>query len=223
MTGRPVALTRLFGGLLERTIPGMTRAARAVLADALRLGPDERAELAAEVLASLDGPADAGAEAAWEQEIRRRTEAIDAGTVESESWDDVKNRIEKETLGRWFDRSVQPDLRPRNWPTRLGGTSDGDPGLVASSLTRFVGQWTESPRLQTPARASRRSMPGECSSAVSPIKLSTALATTGFEFSRSLISGVVLASGGIVVDLWSAQRTRSAAGRAARALRKQGA
>ena len=100
VTGRPVALTRLFGGLLERTIPGMTRAARAVLADALRLGPDERAELAAEVLASLDGPADAGAEAAWEQEIRRRTEAIDAGTVESESWDDVKNRIERETLGR---------------------------------------------------------------------------------------------------------------------------
>ena len=90
----------MFGGLLERIIPGMTRAAKAVLADALRLGPDERAELAAEVLASLDGPADAGAEAAWEQEIRRRTEAIDAGTVELESWDDVKNRIERETLGR---------------------------------------------------------------------------------------------------------------------------
>jgi putative addiction module component (TIGR02574 family) len=94
------ALTRLFDRRVERTIPDMTRAAKAVLADALRLGPDERAELAAEVLASLDGPADAGAEAAWEKEILRRTAAIDAGTVELESWDDVKHRIEKETLGR---------------------------------------------------------------------------------------------------------------------------
>ena len=36
----------------------MTKAAKAVLADALRLREEERAELAAEVLASLDGPAD---------------------------------------------------------------------------------------------------------------------------------------------------------------------
>ena len=90
----------LFGDVAGRTIPGMTRAAKAVLADALRLGPDERAELAAEVLASLDGPADANAESAWEQEIRRRIAAIDAGSVELEPWEDVKHRIEKEILGR---------------------------------------------------------------------------------------------------------------------------
>ena len=100
MTGRPVEFTRLFGGVVERIIPGMTRAAKAVLAEALRLGPDERAELASEVLASLDGPIDADAESAWEQEIRRRIAGIDAGTVELESWDDVKNRIEEETLDR---------------------------------------------------------------------------------------------------------------------------
>ena len=94
-----VGLIGLFGGVAERTIPGMTRAAKAVLADALRLGPDERAELAAEVLA-LDGPADADAESAWEQEVRCRIEAIDAGTVELEPWDDVKHRIEKDILGR---------------------------------------------------------------------------------------------------------------------------
>ena len=59
----------LFGGVAGRTIPGMTRAAKAVLADALRLGPDERAELAAEVLASLDGPADANAESEESGEV----------------------------------------------------------------------------------------------------------------------------------------------------------
>jgi hypothetical protein len=46
-----------------------------VLADALRLDTDARAELAAELLASLDGPADADAEAAWDAEIERRTNA----------------------------------------------------------------------------------------------------------------------------------------------------
>ena len=78
----------------------MTKAAKAVLAEALRLGEDERAEIAAEVLASLDGPADADAEAAWDAEIHRRIAAIDAGEIELEPWDAVKRRIEKETLGR---------------------------------------------------------------------------------------------------------------------------
>lgn len=100
MTGWTDSLIGLFGGAAGRTIRRMTKAAKAVLAEALRLGEDERAELAAEVLASLDGPADADAEAAWEAEIRRRITAIDAGEIESEPWDAVKRRIEKETLGR---------------------------------------------------------------------------------------------------------------------------
>ena len=100
MTGRTVGFTRLFGGVVERIISGMTKAAKAVLADALRLGADERAELAVEVLASLDGPADQDAESAWEQEISRRVQAIEAGAIELEPWDDVKRRIENEILGR---------------------------------------------------------------------------------------------------------------------------
>ncbi len=43
----------------------MTKAADAVLADALRLAPDARAEIAAELRASLDGPADPDADVAW--------------------------------------------------------------------------------------------------------------------------------------------------------------
>ena len=78
----------------------MTKTAEAVLADALKLDVEARAELAAELLASLDGPADPDAQAAWEAEIARRVAAIEAGTVKLEPWEDVKRRIEKEILGR---------------------------------------------------------------------------------------------------------------------------
>jgi len=78
----------------------MTHVARAVLAEALRLDADARAELAAELLASLDGPADPDAESTWQAEIASRVAAIEAGTVELESWENVKRRIEKEILGR---------------------------------------------------------------------------------------------------------------------------
>jgi putative addiction module component (TIGR02574 family) len=77
----------------------MTKATETVLANALRLGADERAELAAELLASLDGPADPDAEAAWAMEIKRRVRDIEEGSVELEPWENVKRRIETEILG----------------------------------------------------------------------------------------------------------------------------
>jgi putative addiction module component (TIGR02574 family) len=78
----------------------MTKPMTAVLADALRLDDEARAELAAELLASLDGPADPDAERAWDAEIERRIAAIEAGTIALEPWEQVKRRIEKEILGR---------------------------------------------------------------------------------------------------------------------------
>ena len=78
----------------------MTRAAQAVLAEALKLELDARAELATELLASLDGPSDPDAEASWAIEIERRVAAIEAGTGQLEPWDDVKRRIEREIRRR---------------------------------------------------------------------------------------------------------------------------
>lgn len=78
----------------------MSKPAHDVLADALRLEPDSRAEIAAELLASLDGPADPDAEAAWDAEIERRIAAIEAGAVRLEPWSEVKRRIERDVLGR---------------------------------------------------------------------------------------------------------------------------
>jgi putative addiction module component (TIGR02574 family) len=78
----------------------MTKAAEALLADALRLDVKTRADFAAELLASLDGPADADAEQAWASEIERRAAALEAGTEQVESWDETKRRIERDILAR---------------------------------------------------------------------------------------------------------------------------
>jgi len=78
----------------------MTTPTETVLADALRLDAQSRAQLAAELLASLDGPSDPDAELAWQAEIERRVADLKAGKVKLEPWDQVKRRIEKGILGR---------------------------------------------------------------------------------------------------------------------------
>jgi putative addiction module component (TIGR02574 family) len=78
----------------------MTNPAAALLANALRLSEEARAELAAELIASLDGPRDVDAQEAWEAEIGRRIEAIESGQMPLESWDDVQKRIARDVLGR---------------------------------------------------------------------------------------------------------------------------
>ncbi len=78
----------------------MTKPMTSVLADALRLDDDARAELAAELLASLDGPADPDAEQAWDTEIEHRIKAIEAGDIALEPWDEVRRRIERDIPNR---------------------------------------------------------------------------------------------------------------------------
>jgi putative addiction module component (TIGR02574 family) len=78
----------------------MTKATESVLADALRLDGKARAELAAELLASLDGPADPDAAAAWDKEIERRVDAHEAGTEKLESWESAKQRIANDKCGK---------------------------------------------------------------------------------------------------------------------------
>jgi putative addiction module component (TIGR02574 family) len=78
----------------------MSKPMKSILADALRLDDDTRAELAAELLASLEGPADPDASQAWDEEIDRRIAAIEAGHVALESWDELRRRIERDILRR---------------------------------------------------------------------------------------------------------------------------
>lgn len=73
----------------------MTQQAQDLLRDALALPPEERADLAAELIASLDGPADdpAEVEAAWAAEIERRARRVLNGESAGEPWDNVRRRI----------------------------------------------------------------------------------------------------------------------------------
>jgi len=59
---RGLSPTRSSGGPPRPIMRDMNRAPEVILADALRLGPDARAQLAAELLASLDGPSGPDAE-----------------------------------------------------------------------------------------------------------------------------------------------------------------
>ena len=78
----------------------MSKPMKSTLADALRLDDDTRAELAAELLASLEGPADPDASQAWDEEIDRRIAAIEAGHIALEPWDELRRRIERDILRR---------------------------------------------------------------------------------------------------------------------------
>ena len=62
---------------------------------ALELPPDERARLAQEIIASLDGPSEQDASEAWVSEIERRVQEVRAGSVKLVNWKDVRARIVK--------------------------------------------------------------------------------------------------------------------------------
>jgi putative addiction module component (TIGR02574 family) len=59
----------------------------------LELPRAKRAELALELITSLDEGADADAEPAWLDEVERRLRDIDAGTATLEEWSAVRDRI----------------------------------------------------------------------------------------------------------------------------------
>jgi len=73
----------------------MTQRARAILREALALPVDERARLAAELVASLeDLPTEdaASVQAAWAVEIELRARRVLSGASAGESWDTVRER-----------------------------------------------------------------------------------------------------------------------------------
>ncbi len=70
----------------------MTEQAQAVLTTALSLTVKERAELAAELLASLDAESDENAEdveAAWAAEIERRVRRLEVEGSRGRPWQEV--------------------------------------------------------------------------------------------------------------------------------------
>ena len=64
-----------------------------VRTEALGLSESERAELAHNLVASLDGPAESDAEKAWDAEIVRRLAEIDSGTASLIDGEEFRRRM----------------------------------------------------------------------------------------------------------------------------------
>jgi putative addiction module component (TIGR02574 family) len=70
-----------------------------VRSEALNLPESERAELAHNLVASLDGPADPDAEKAWDAEILRRLSEIDSGTANLIDREEFRRRMRARMTG----------------------------------------------------------------------------------------------------------------------------
>lgn len=74
----------------------MTEKSQKLLLQALELSLDDRAELAAELIASIDGEPDPDAEAAWAAEIERRARRALSGASKGQDWRDACAEIEQQ-------------------------------------------------------------------------------------------------------------------------------
>lgn len=63
-----------------------------LLKKALSLPDKERADLAASLIDSLDTAVDDDAEVAWQEEIARRLQDVEAGKVKTIPWDEVRRK-----------------------------------------------------------------------------------------------------------------------------------
>jgi putative addiction module component (TIGR02574 family) len=79
----------------RRYYPAMSKTTDDILNNAMRLSTTERAELAAALLASLDGEPEDAVDAAWITEIQRRVERVRSGEAKGRPWSEVRERLER--------------------------------------------------------------------------------------------------------------------------------
>jgi len=63
-----------------------------LLKNALALTDKERADLAANLIDSLDPTVDADAESAWQEEVARRIHEVETGQVKTVPWEEVRRK-----------------------------------------------------------------------------------------------------------------------------------
>ncbi len=81
----------------------MTKKAVELLEDALELTPEDRADLAARLIDSLDSDTNSDSEEAWEAEIDRRIAEIDSGAVKLIAWNDARKVLRDRAEGIAYD------------------------------------------------------------------------------------------------------------------------
>ena len=70
----------------------MTQEAQELLQKALALPDKERAELAGNLISSLDAAVDPDVDAAWQAEVVHRLHEVQSGKVETISWEEVQRK-----------------------------------------------------------------------------------------------------------------------------------
>ena len=71
----------------------MTQKSQVLLEEALKLTANERAEVAEQLIASLDEGPDTDVEQAWQKEVQRRIGQIERGEVKTIPWEEVQKRL----------------------------------------------------------------------------------------------------------------------------------
>lgn len=71
----------------------MTRSARELFDEAMRLDPAERATLLRLLIDTLDSESGEDAEDAWRTEVERRIGDLDSGAVEAIPWEELRARL----------------------------------------------------------------------------------------------------------------------------------
>lgn len=81
---------------------GVTSETETILREALALGSEDRADLAAELLASLDPPTiddPATVDRLWAEELERRARRVLSGHASTEDWPTVRDRVANHLSG----------------------------------------------------------------------------------------------------------------------------
>jgi putative addiction module component (TIGR02574 family) len=68
---------------------------QAILEQALKLSPAERADVAAQLIASLDEVPDTDVEQAWQEEVHRRLQQIERGEAQTIPWEKVRRQLRR--------------------------------------------------------------------------------------------------------------------------------
>jgi len=71
----------------------MAQNSRSILDQAMKLPANERAEVAEQLIESLDPHPDSDTENAWQKEIQQRLEEIESGVANTIPWEEVKRRL----------------------------------------------------------------------------------------------------------------------------------
>ena len=106
----------------------MTALTDSFRAQALELPEGDRARLAHDLIASLDGPAVQGAAMAWDREILRRMAEIDAGDAELITPQELEKRVQAQEA---TPAARLADIPPRGFKL---GILDGQVGTAPDFL-----------------------------------------------------------------------------------------